>query len=96
MKQSNLTPKLEEQFEHIYDLLNAARDGEDVGPHHVKDAVKCLESAVEDALVKAGRCAICEIEYPPLCTLCAEDEAVRWDDWQAEVGLRHAVSVGVG
>lgn len=93
---SNLTPKLEEQFERVYDLLDAASKGEDIGPLAVKDALKELEVEVEEAIAKAGRCAVCETEFAPLCAECLLGEAIRWKDWRDELSLRHLVSVGAG
>ena len=93
---SNLTPKLEEQFERIYDMLGAAGKGEEIGPLAIKDALKELEAEVEEAIAKAGQCAICETEFPPLCAECLEEEAIRWNDWRDELSQRHLVSVGVG
>jgi hypothetical protein len=93
---SNLTSKLEEAFGRIYDLLDAAGKGEDISPLAVKDALRDLEAEVEAARVKAGRCAICEAEFPPLCGECLEEEETRWIDWRDELSLRHLVNVGVG
>ena len=93
---SNLTSKLEEQFERIYDMLDAASKGEDIGPLAVKDALKDLEAEVEEATAKAGRCAVCGAEFAPLCDECMEEEAIRWDDWRDELSLRHLASVGAG
>ena len=93
---SNLTPKLEEQFEQIKDLLMRAWHGESVSSALVRDLVLDLEVEVEEALAKAGQCAICETELAPLCAECLEEEATRWDDWRDELSLKRLVSVGAG
>lgn len=93
---SNLTPQLEEQFEQIKDLLMRAWHGEGISPALIKDLVLDLEAEVEEAIARAGRCAVCETEFSPLCDECMEEEAIRWDDWHDELSLRHLVSVGAG
>jgi len=55
-----------------------------------------LPCSREAAIAKAGRCAICETEFSPLCDECLEEEETRWIDWRDELALRHLVNVGVG
>lgn len=45
-----MTFELEQAFERVYALLDAAAHREGVSPLDVRDAVKDLEAAVEEAL----------------------------------------------